>query len=138
VPVGGGGETAPGTIPHLLTLLWEEYRKYLAGMPAVVARYRTVDEALVKAPAASFYAFATSYLDANRPVGTFALDRNVGLRLKDNRLVSVALNVDPNSAMAPEGEAARLHAEQVAPPRPPAIPMSSPSAIDHSGAINVM
>lgn len=77
-----------GTIPDLMTLLKEEYARYLsfviaqrqrAGQPTI-----DLEEAMTKAPFHSFFVFCTRYLNKHRPVQQFAADANVGFMLSNN------------------------------------------------------
>lgn len=88
-----GGQPANG-VPHLLEHLWALYTRKIeddilarreAGLPAV-----TLDEALRRAPAHSFYKWATDWLDENRVSSQFFLNDNLGLRLTNGDSVAVS------------------------------------------------
>jgi len=72
-----------GVIPDLVRLLWEEYRRYvekaLNAQGDRLATVEEVNEALKKAPALSFLAFAHKYLNKYRVVENFAADANHGI-----------------------------------------------------------
>jgi hypothetical protein len=98
-------QTSGGTIPHLLDLLWAEYRRYLeelvenrrqAGKPVVA-----VEDLMLRSTARQLHDFATRYLAENRVVESFPLDANQGVRLSNGVILSVCPPTDLAGTMEP-------------------------------------
>lgn len=81
-------------LPHLMAALHDAYRRQvqneLLKRKAAGQKVRSLEEALQRAPYAHFLAFCERYLSVNRPVETFAVDMNVGMRLSNNQRVCVS------------------------------------------------
>ncbi len=82
-----------GTLSSLLDHLWGLYEAALKETYDKVAargdEIRSWDQVRQAVRAPTFLRFAREYLDRNRPAETFALDRNLGVKLTDGAVVSL-------------------------------------------------
>ncbi len=89
--------------PHLIEHLWRQFRAWLcaqidrrtaAGKPSI-----GIDEAMTRATAAQFMAFATKYLARHRPVENFFVDTNHGVVLSNGSRLVISPGVDLRGTM---------------------------------------
>lgn len=89
--------------PHLIEHLWSQFRVWMQrqidARKAAKKPTIDIDEAMTRATAEQFMAFATKYLAANRPVENFFVDTNHGLVLSNNARVVVSPGVDVRGTM---------------------------------------
>lgn len=83
---------------HLIQHLWDQYCLYLGEQikEREEKKLSTVDlpTAKKKATATHFAKWAADFLKANRPVESFFVEENCGLRLTNNVLVAIAPGMD--------------------------------------------
>lgn len=98
------GTYTQGGHKHLVQYLWDAYAAHLeaggGGWPkARHAPGRPIAEAKRTATAVDFVRWATTYLQETRPLGSFFIDGNVGLRLTTGETVAVSPGVVVSGTM---------------------------------------
>ena len=92
-----------GGMQHLIQHLWDEYLVSLES--AIEERKKagramvTIEKAKKLAPAADFIVFASKYLAEHRPVETFYVDANMGIRLSNQTCVALSPGADIRGTM---------------------------------------
>jgi hypothetical protein len=107
----------PATAPHLLDLLWAEYCQQMGravAKDAAAGVHKDVKEKwsdsvvrnmiFGKVRAVDFIAWAKRYLDKFPPTETFYVENGQGLRLANQKMVTVGGAPLPDGAMAPGGQ----------------------------------
>lgn len=92
-----------GGMPHLMQYLWDQYREFLRHQieRKTLEGKRTIplEEALRRAPATSFVAFAADFLGEQRIQELFPLDANYGVRLANGDYVAICPGTDIQGTM---------------------------------------
>ena len=101
-----------GGFSHLMQHAWDEYVKHLAKLLEEKKRKGqkvvSLEEAKKRAPATDFAEWFTAYLDKCRPVDTFFVDNNVGIRLNNGIRLAVSPTGDAAEPERPDSGAVAI------------------------------
>lgn len=109
-PLFDSAQHTQGGNPHILQYLFQEFAKHVAAQIEERKKNKkpTVElsAAMAKMPMTRFLTWAKQHLTEVRPVNTFFLDENIGVRLSNNRNIAISPGIEIRGTMQNAGAVA--------------------------------